>query len=76
MKRTPTRSPAECCALANRQLAGEDLGFSDAFVKTWASAGTAPKVKLKEKSKPTVLPKPTAPADAEPHWTEQVDTVK
>ncbi len=32
----PTRSDEECRDLARRQLGGEDLGLSDAFVAEWA----------------------------------------
>ena len=33
-----TRTEEECVELANRQKKGEDLGFTDAFVKMWATA--------------------------------------
>jgi hypothetical protein len=33
----PTRTPEECRALADRQRAGEDLGFCDRFVREWKS---------------------------------------
>jgi colicin import membrane protein len=38
-----TRSPEECRALADRQKAGEDLGYTDAFVRAWATPGGADK---------------------------------
>ena len=41
MQGQTTRTPEECTALANRQKAGEDLGYSDEFVRQWATKGGA-----------------------------------
>ena len=35
-----TRTPRECRDLARRQMAGEDLGLSDAFVAEWVGEGS------------------------------------
>lgn len=55
MIKIATRTPQECRELADRQAAGEDLGFSDAFVMQWAS---------NPPSEPAA--KPEAPAEAPP----------
>ena len=55
-----TRTDAECVELANRQRKGEDLGFTDTFVNTWA---TVP-------AKGAAAPKKAAPKEAEPAKAE------
>lgn len=60
MTHIPTRSPDECRRLADRQAAGEDLGFSDEFVKTWR---TPPEARA---SKVAGVPAPAGPSIAAP----------
>ncbi len=66
-----TRTEEECVELANRQKKGEDLGFTDAFVKMWATApGKAaapapPKAEAPKAEAPKAeAPKAEAPAAA------------
>ena len=71
-----TRTEEECVELANRQKKGEDLGFTDAFVKMWATApgkaaapappkAEAPKAEAPKAEAPKAeAPKAEAPAAA------------
>ena len=71
-----TRTPEECQALADRQRGGEDLGFSDAFVKAWASPGGAGKSKAppaKAEPKAEAKAEPKAEAKAEPKAAAKAD---
>ncbi len=65
-----TRTDAECIELANRQRKGEDLGFTDQFVNTWATVpakGAAAPKKAAPKAAPAkAAPKKAAPAKAAP----------
>ena len=62
MAHIPTRTPQECAELANRQRAGEDLGFSQAFVDEWATAPAAKKAAAPKK--PTAAKEEPAPKKA------------
>jgi hypothetical protein len=68
-----TRTDEECIELANRQRKGEDLGFTDQFVNSWATVpakgSAAPKKAAPKKPEPAKPePKKAAPkkADAAP----------
>ena len=65
MARIPTRTPDECRQLADRQAAGEDLGYSDDFVRDWRSPAPAPKVVAPQAPAPKVVA-PQAPAPKAP----------
>ena len=62
-----TRTEEECIELANRQAKGEDLGFTDRFVKTWA---TVP-VKGAKAEPAKAEPAKAEPAKAEPAKAEE-----
>ena len=64
-----TRTPEECTALANRQKAGEALGFSDEFVRQWAGKGGAAPA-AKAEAAPAAKAEAAPAAKAEPEKAE------
>ena len=69
MTRILTRTADECRELADRQAAGDDLGFTDDFVRAWRSpAPTAKPASEPEPpaTKPKPEPEPTKPEPTKP----------